>query len=199
MSSAKNILLATGNSHKTQEIRAILGADYVVDDLAGKDFPKVAETGTTFLENATLKAVEISKLTDQWVISDDSGLEVDALGGDPGVYSSRYAGEDGNDSANNAKLLKELAKLPASSPRSARFRCVIVVAKNGERLAHFSGAVEGTIIDKLTGDTGFGYDPLFVPNSYSETFAQLSPSVKNELSHRSNALELALPWIEVNI
>lgn len=199
MSAQKNILIATGNSHKTQEIRAILGADYCVDDLAGKSFPKVAETGTTFLENATLKAVEISKLTDQWVISDDSGLEVDALDGDPGVYSSRYAGEDGNDAANNAKLLSELAKLPADTPRSARFRCVIVVAKNGERLAHFSGAVEGQLIGQLTGDTGFGYDPLFVPDGYSETFAQLDPSVKNELSHRSNALQLALPWIESNI
>lgn len=199
MPSPKQILIATGNSHKTQEIRAILGAAYSVEDLSGKDFPKVDETGTTFLENATLKAVEISKLTDQWVISDDSGLEVDALDGEPGVYSSRYAGEDGNDGANNAKLLAELAKLPAETARTARFRCVIVIAQHGERLAHFSGSVEGRIINQLTGSTGFGYDPLFIPAGYDKTFAELSPAVKNQLSHRSNALELALPWIEANL
>lgn len=199
MPSPKQILIATGNSHKTQEIRAILGASFEVEDLSGKDFPKIEETGTTFLENATLKAVEISKLTDQWVISDDSGLEVDALGGDPGVYSSRYSGEDGNDGANNTKLLAELAKLPAGTPRTARFRCVIVIAKHGERLAHFSGSVEGHIIDQLTGDTGFGYDPLFIPAGYGQTFAQLTAAEKNQLSHRSNALALALPWIEDSI
>lgn len=199
MPSPKQILIATGNSHKTQEIRAILGASYQVDDLSGKDFPQVEETGTTFLENATLKAVEISKLTDQWVIADDSGLEVDALDGEPGVYSSRYAGEDGNDGANNAKLLAELAKLPSETARTARFRCVIVIARNGERLAHFSGSVDGHIISELTGNKGFGYDPLFIPAGYDKTFAELSPAVKNQLSHRSNALELALPWIEANI
>lgn len=199
MSATTSILIATGNPHKTEEIRAILGSGYSVDDLNGKNFPKVDETGTTFLENATLKAVEISKLTDQWVLSDDSGLEVDALGGDPGVYSSRYAGEDGNDSANNSKLLTELEKLPEDTSRGARFRCVIVIAKGGKRLAHFSGAVEGKIIRKLTGDSGFGYDPLFIPDGYTLTFAQLDSSVKNQLSHRSRALELALPWIENNI
>lgn len=199
MSAPTSILIATGNSHKTEEIRAILGSGYSVDDLNGKKFPKVDETGTTFLENATLKAVEISKLTDQWVLSDDSGLEVDAIGGDPGVYSSRYAGDEGNDSANNAKLLSELSKLPESTARTARFRCVIVIAKNGERLAHFSGAVEGRIIDELSGDAGFGYDPLFIPDGHDQTFAQLDSSVKNQLSHRSRALELALPWIEKNI
>ncbi|MFC5050642.1 RdgB/HAM1 family non-canonical purine NTP pyrophosphatase [Rubritalea spongiae] len=195
----KSILIATGNSHKTEEIAAILGSQYSVEDLAGKDFPKVEETGTTFLENATLKAVEISKLTDQWVLSDDSGLEVDALNGEPGVYSARYAGEEGNDAANNEKLLTELAKFPTNVPRTARFRCVIVIAKNGERLAHFSGAVEGTIISQHCGQGGFGYDPLFMPDGFEETFAQLSLETKNSLSHRSRALELAQPWISENI
>jgi XTP/dITP diphosphohydrolase len=199
MPSQKRILIATGNSHNTEEIAAILGYDYAVEDLKGKNFPKVDETGTTFLENATLKAVEISKLTDQWVLSDDSGLEVDALNGEPGVYSSRYAGDEGNDAANNAKLLEELSKLPADASRTARFRCVIVIAKNGERLAHFSGAVEGKIIEQRHGDGGFGYDPLFIPEGYEETFAQLPASVKNQLSHRSRALELAQPWISENI
>ena len=193
------ILIATGNSHKTEEIKDILGCNYAVDDLTGKDFPKIDETGTTFLENATLKAVEISKLTDQWVLSDDSGLEVDALDGYPGVYSSRYAGEEGNDSANNAKLLVELAKQSNGNNRSARFRCVIVLAKNGERLAHFSGSVEGRIIDTLSGDAGFGYDPLFIPEGHDQTFAQLPSRAKNLLSHRSRALAAALPWINENL
>lgn len=199
MPPAKSILIATGNAHKTEEISAILGTEYSVEDLAGKKFPKVAETGTTFLENATLKAVEISKLTEQWVLSDDSGLEVDALHGEPGVYSSRYAGEEGNDSANNAKLLDELSKLPADTSRTARFRCVIVIAKNGERLAHFSGAVEGKIIQQRHGEGGFGYDPLFMPDGFNQTFAQLTAEQKNTLSHRSRALELAQPWIAENV
>ncbi|PQJ30284.1 non-canonical purine NTP pyrophosphatase, RdgB/HAM1 family [Rubritalea profundi] len=199
MNQSTEILIATGNSHKTEEIKNILGGNYAVDDLTRKDFAKVDETGTTFLENATLKAVEISKLTDQWVLSDDSGLEVDALYGDPGVYSSRYAGEDSNDAANNAKLLAELKKLPRECSRAARFRCVIVLAKNGERMAHFSGAVEGRIIDVLSGDAGFGYDPLFIPEGYDQTFAQLPISAKNQLSHRSMALEAALPWINENL
>ena len=193
------ILIATGNPHKTEEIKDILGSNYAVDDLSGKDFPKVDETGTTFLENATLKAVEISKLTDQWVLSDDSGLEVDALDGEPGVYSSRYAGEEGNDAANNAKLLEELAKPEQATARGARFRCVIVLAKNGKRFAHFSGAVEGRIIDSLSGEAGFGYDPLFIPEGHDQTFAQLPSSTKNQLSHRSRALESALPWIAENL
>lgn len=199
MNEPTQILIATGNHHKTEEIKEILGSHYIVDDLTGKDFPKVEETGTTFLENATLKAVEISKLTDQWVLSDDSGLEVDALGGDPGVYSSRYAGEDGNDAANNIKMLEELAKQPSDISRSARFRCVIVLAKNGERLAYFSGAVEGRIIGALSGDSGFGYDPLFIPEGHQDTFAQLPSATKNKLSHRSRALEAALPWISQNL
>ncbi|MFC4992196.1 RdgB/HAM1 family non-canonical purine NTP pyrophosphatase [Rubritalea tangerina] len=199
MSSATPILIATGNSHKTEEIGAILGSQFSVSDLNGKNFPKVDETGTTFLENATLKAVEISKRTDAWVLSDDSGLEVDALNGEPGVYSARYAGEEGNDAANNAKLLNELGQLPADTPRSARFRCVIVLAKNGQRMAHFSGAVEGRIIDQLTGNAGFGYDPLFIPEGHEATFAQLPSETKNSLSHRARALAEALPWIEKNI
>lgn len=199
MSPHKSVLIATGNSHKTEEIAAILGKEYSIDDLKGKNFPKVDETGTTFLENATLKAVEISKLTDQWVLSDDSGLEVDALNGEPGVYSSRYAGDEGNDAANNAKLLEELSKLSDDTPRTARFRCVIVIAKNGERLAHFAGTVEGKIITQHSGQGGFGYDPLFIPDGFDQTFAQLPAETKNRLSHRSCALQLAQPWIAENI
>ncbi len=189
------LLIATRNTHKTSEIQAMLGVAFHVLDLTSADFPEVAETGTTFLENATLKAVEISKLTDGIVLSDDSGLEVDALNGEPGVYSSRYAGTDGDNEANNAKLMSELGKLPATTDKSARFRCVMVIAENGERLAHFDGAVEGSIISELTGDKGFGYDPLFIPDGYEKTFAQLGDGVKNTLSHRAEALKQVIGWL----
>lgn len=192
----KKLLVATGNSHKTEEIRAILGTNYDVTDLkAHPDFPSVEETGTTFLENATLKAVEISKRVSGVVLSDDSGLEVDALNGEPGVYSSRYAGEDGNDAANNAKLLDAL---DGKECRSARFRCVMVIAKSGEVLTHCDGSVEGSIIEAHQGDGGFGYDPLFIPEGHDQTFAQLGDTVKNSMSHRSRAMEKITAWLEHN-
>ncbi|MGJ8697462.1 MAG: RdgB/HAM1 family non-canonical purine NTP pyrophosphatase [Verrucomicrobiaceae bacterium] len=188
----KRLIVATRNAHKVEEIRAILG-DFEVCDLSViSDPPEVEETGTTFLENATLKALAISELTDELVLSDDSGLEVDALDGDPGVYSSRYGGEEGNDLKNNEKLLRELAGV---ADRTARFRCVIVLAKAGERLAHFDGAVEGVILNEPQGDGGFGYDPLFSPDGFGESFAELGESVKNTLSHRARALEGAAEWL----
>ena len=189
----QKLLVATGNSHKTDEIRAILGEDYVVSDLkAHPDLPEVEETGTTFLDNATLKAVEISKQVDGLILSDDSGLEVDALGGEPGVYSSRYAGEAGNDAANNKKLLHELQ---GEDSRTARFRCVMVLAQDGEVLASFDGAVEGRMLSELHGEGGFGYDPLFVPDGYDQTFSQLSEGIKNQLSHRAVAMEKVVAWL----
>ncbi len=189
----QKLLVATGNSHKTDEIRAILGEDYVVSDLkAHPDLPEVEETGITFLENATLKAVEISKQVDGLILSDDSGLEVDALGGEPGVYSSRYAGEAGNDAANNKKLLHELQ---GEDSRTARFRCVMVLAQDGEVLASFDGAVEGRMLSELHGEGGFGYDPLFVPDGYEQTFSQLSEGIKNQLSHRAVAMEKVVAWL----
>ncbi|MCP5537979.1 MAG: RdgB/HAM1 family non-canonical purine NTP pyrophosphatase [Akkermansiaceae bacterium] len=189
----QKLLVATGNSHKTGEIRAMLGDGYQVSDLKSHPgLPAVEETGTTFLENATLKAVQISAQVPGLVLSDDSGLEVDALGGDPGVYSSRYAGEDGNDSANNARLLRELDD---KGDRTARFRCVMVLAENGKVLAHFEGSVEGRIIDALRGQGGFGYDPLFVPDGYDQTFAELGEDIKNGLSHRARAMEKVVAWL----
>nr|MBC8148148.1 non-canonical purine NTP pyrophosphatase [Verrucomicrobiaceae bacterium] len=166
----KRLVVATRNAHKVEEIRAIL-TDYEVCDLSViSDPPLVEETGTTFLANATLKALAISELTDALVLSDDSGLEVDALGGDPGVFSSRYGGEDGNDALNNAKLLRELGE---EANRRARFRCVIVLARGGESLADFSGAVEGLILKAAQeGEGGVGYDPLFVPDGHQESFAR---------------------------
>ena len=189
----QKLLIATGNSHKTDEIRAILGEDYVVSDLkAHPELLEVEETGTTFLENATLKAVEISKQVEGLILSDDSGLEVDALGGEPGVYSSRYAGEAGNDAANNKKLLHELQ---GEDSRTARFRCVMVLAQDGEVLASFDGAVEGRMLSELHGEGGFGYDPLFVPDGYDQTFSQLSEGIKNQLSHRAVAMQKIVAWL----
>ncbi|MEI6278480.1 MAG: RdgB/HAM1 family non-canonical purine NTP pyrophosphatase [Verrucomicrobiae bacterium] len=183
------LLVSTRNAHKTAEIRTILGARFAICDLAAvPDMPDVEETGGTFEENATLKAVAASKRFGGWVIADDSGLEVDALDGAPGVLSARYAGKQADDHANNELLLKKLAGVSGKA-RSARFRCVIVLAKRGEKLAAFSGVVGGAILDAPKGAGGFGYDPLFVPDGYSKTFAQLGQKIKNTLSHRARALE----------
>jgi XTP/dITP diphosphohydrolase len=150
--------------------------------------PDVEESGQTFEENAALKALAASGRFDGWVIADDSGLEVDALGGEPGVRSARYAGEPSDDQANNALLLKNLEGVRGKA-RSARFRCVIVLARRGEKIGAFSGAVEGMMIRSPKGTSGFGYDPLFVPDGHCETFAQLGAEIKNTLSHRARALE----------
>lgn len=189
---SKRLIVATRNAHKVEEIRAIL-TDYEVCDLSILDDPpEVEETGTTFLQNATLKALAISRETDALVLSDDSGLEVDALDGEPGVYSSRYAGEDGNDALNNEKLLRELSGV---SLRAARFRCVMVLAKAGAVLADFSGSVEGRILEGKKGAGGFGYDPLFAPEGYDQSFAELGEEVKNKFSHRARALEGVTGWL----
>ncbi len=188
----QRLIVATRNAHKIEEIRAILTTCEVLDLSVVEDPPEVEETGTTFLENATLKAIAISELTDALVLSDDSGLEVDSLEGEPGVYSSRYAGEDGNDSLNNEKLLREL---DGKSDRAARFRCVMVLARNGKVLADFSGSVEGRILQNRQGEVGFGYDPLFAPVGHELSFAQLGEEVKNGMSHRSRALEGVADWL----
>jgi XTP/dITP diphosphohydrolase len=188
----QRLIVATRNAHKVEEIRAILTTCEVLDLSVLEDPPEVEETGTTFLENATLKAVAISELTDALVLSDDSGLEVDSLEGEPGVYSSRYAGEEGNDAFNNEKLLRELG---GKANRAARFRCVMVLARGGKALADFSGAVEGRILQERQGEGGFGYDPLFAPEGHEQSFAELGEEVKNGMSHRSRALEGVADWL----
>ena len=192
---SRRLIVATRNAHKVEEIRAILTDCEVLDLAALENPPEVEETGSTFLENATLKAVAISQITDALVLSDDSGLEVDALAGEPGVYSSRYAGEDGNDALNNEKLLRELG---GTDDRTARFRCVMVIALKGETLAHFSGAVEGRILAERHGAGGFGYDPLFAPDGHEQSFAELGGEVKNGMSHRARALEGVARWLNEN-
>lgn len=188
------LVIATRNRHKSEEIREMIGDRYEVLDTT--DFPElepVEETGTTFLENATLKAVAVSKKVDGFVLSDDSGLEVDALGGAPGVYSSSYGGEEGNHAKNNARLLQDMK---GRRGHSARFRCIMVLAKGGEVLETFQGKVEGRILNEEQGEGGFGYDPLFVPTGHHVSFAELAIERKNELSHRARALRKAVEWLE---
>lgn len=188
------VLVSTRNAHKLVEIRQILGPSFELLDLSSVPaLGEVEETGTTFEENAALKALAASAHFGGWVLADDSGLEVDALGGAPGVRSARFSGEGATDVTNRALLLEKLATVPAGQ-RSARFRCVIALARRGEVLAHFSGAVEGAIIQSEKGDGGFGYDPLFVPEGFGETFAELGAETKNRLSHRGRALAALKSW-----
>lgn len=196
MSEPKLLVVATRNVHKTQEIAAMLKERFVVRDLSEvSGAPEIEETGETFSENATLKAVGISRVVPGLVLADDSGLEVDALGGAPGVYSARFAGAQADDAANNAKLVEALQKVDETA-RTGRFRCVMVLAREGEVLAEFDGAVGGTLIDKARGEEGFGYDPLFVPQGFAETFAELGSEIKNQLSHRARALKSFVNWLE---
>ncbi|HEX7516551.1 MAG TPA: RdgB/HAM1 family non-canonical purine NTP pyrophosphatase [Chthoniobacterales bacterium] len=182
------LLLATRNSHKTREFAEILSDGFDVRDLAAvAELPVVEETGLTFEANAILKAVATSKHFQRLVVADDSGLEVDALDGAPGIYSARYAGERATDAANVVKLLAELAECDPGL-HSARFRCSLALARQGEVLGVFEGVVEGTIVDEPRGSAGFGYDPVFQPRGFEQTFAELSPVEKNRISHRARAI-----------
>ena len=185
-----DLLVATHNAHKTREIRRILGANFAVRDLSGHpDFSKPIENGKTFDENAILKAIAASKKLPDLVVADDSGLEVDALGGAPGIYSARYADGNGDARENINKLLRELTvRNIAAEKRSARFRCVIALARNGNVLGTFEGVIEGIIVDPPRGTGGFGYDPVFQPVGFEQTFAEMSPELKNKISHRAQAI-----------
>ena len=191
--SKQRLLLATRNAHKTREVREILGADWIVDDLSVlPDLPEVEETGETFEANAKLKALAAAPHYDGWVLADDSGLEVDALGGAPGVRSARFAGDAATMEENRA-LLGE--KLSGEKNRAGRFRCVLALAKHGAIFGTFSGAVEGSIAGEESGEGGFGYDPLFVPEGETRTFAEMGPEEKHALSHRGRALRAAADFL----
>ena len=191
------LLLATRNSHKTREFSEILGPDYVLRDLcAQRELAPIEETGATFAENAILKAMATSRQFPDVVVADDSGLEVDALDGAPGIYSARYAGAGASDEQNVEKLLVELRKHPGGPPYPGRFRCVLALARAGALLRTFEGVVEGTIVEAPRGSTGFGYDPVFQPIGFTQTFAELPSAEKNRISHRGRAIEslrVALP------
>lgn len=191
------LLLATKNAHKTGEIREILGKTWEVTDMnAFPTIPAPEETGATFAENASIKAVAASELFPGWVLSDDSGLEVDALSGAPGVHSARYAGEKATDAENRAKLLYEMDAVGARGrTRSGRFRCVMALARGGKLISTFDGTSEGIIAPRERGTGGFGYDALFIPRGFCKSFAQLSSEMKNGLSHRGQALEAARQYL----
>lgn len=184
------LIVATRNAHKTREIEQILGSGLAVWDLtAYPEISEITESGTSFEENAKLKAIAVSRKLPGLVIADDSGLEVEALEGAPGIHSARYAGANANDKEKIAKLLSRLAKADAKSDqRRARFRCLLAVARDGQVLATFEGVVEGKIADRPRGSHGFGYDPIFIPDGFEETFAELPEEVKNNISHRAKAI-----------
>ncbi len=189
------VVIASSNAHKIQEMKQILEPNGIevlgANEVGG--MPDVVEDGDTFLANATLKAVAGAKALGCPVLADDSGLEVAALDGAPGIHSARYAGEGGNDGRNLAKLLKNMEGV---TDRRARFVCVIVVANpDGSILGHCAGEVRGTIALAPAGNGGFGYDPAFIPEGYTQTFGELPAEVKNSLSHRANALQAALKEI----
>lgn len=193
------LFLATRNPHKTRELGQILGPGFALEDLRRRpDLGEVIEDGTTFFENARLKAVTISQQVAGLVVADDSGLEVDLLGGAPGVFSARYAGVGATDETNRRKVREEMARLPPHSSRAARFRCVLVLARDGDLLASFEGAVEGQILNEERGLGGFGYDPLFQPDGFEKSFAELSSTEKNAISHRAVAARKLRTFLEAN-
>jgi len=184
------LVVATRNRHKTREIQHILGPEFRVHDLlTHSEVSEIRESGTSFEENAKLKALGASRKLPGLVIADDSGLEVDALGGAPGIHSARYAGANATDRDKIDKLLHELARVGATpDARRARFRCVVALARNGSLLGIFEGIVEGMIANEVRGDSGFGYDPIFIPEGFEQTFGELPREVKNAISHRAKAI-----------
>lgn len=194
------LIVATRNAHKTREIEQIFGSASAVRDLtAHPEISEITESGMSFEENAKLKAIAVSRKLPGLVIADDSGLEVDALGGAPGVRSARYAGVNASNTERIAKLLSRVANTGTKSDRRrARFRCVLAVARDGQVLATFEGVVDGKIAERPRGSHGFGYDPIFIPDGFKETFAELPEEVKNNISHRAEAvrkLQAELPTL----
>ena len=184
----RRLILSTDNKNKAKELREILKdlpLEILTKKEAGVDNLQVVEDGDTLEYNSLKKARELAELVDHMVMADDSGLFVDALDGEPGVYSSRYGGEDGNDALNNRTLLRNLK----GRERTAAFRTVIaLITENGKEYT-VKGECRGRILEEPRGDNGFGYDPLFVPEGYSETFAQLPADIKNSISHRRRAID----------
>jgi XTP/dITP diphosphohydrolase len=189
VSDAIRLLVATRNAHKSREFVQIFGDDFALEDLrAHPEISAVLEDGLTFAENARIKATAVSRQVPGLVLADDSGLEVDSLGGAPGVFSARYAGPGASDEANRQKLLAELAKQGRGAARTARFHCALALAQDGRVLEICEGSVVGEIVRQARGSTGFGYDPLFQPNGFSETFAEFPAATKNSISHRGCAV-----------
>lgn len=185
------IVLSTGNKNKVYEIKDILN-DLPIEVFSKADINlahiDIIEDGATLKENSIKKAEGLSAYTKYMLMADDSGLFVDALNGEPGIYSNRYAGEEGNDEANNIKLLKELENIEPSK-RLAKFLTVITLITEDKEIITINGELLGSIAFEAAGDKGFGYDPIFIPEGYDQTFAQLGQELKNRISHRARALE----------
>lgn len=191
----KDLLIATNNPGKIKEFRELL-PHFNIKSLA--DFPEIddiVEDGRTFAENAIKKAVTLAEHTGCWTLADDSGLVVDALGGAPGVFSARYAGENGNSARNIEKLLREMAAVPQEK-RQAHFTCVIALAHSETEVLTVEGHTEGEILSEKHGGGGFGYDPVFFSRELSKTFAEAAPEEKNRVSHRGRAIRKIIPEIE---
>src|SRR5699024_1287232 len=186
----KSLIISTNNIHKLEEIRKIL-KDLPIKVLSKKDIGlenfQIIEDGNTLTENSIKKSQGLSEKTDHMVMADDSGLFVDVLDGEPGIYSSRYAGEEGNDKKNNEKLLQRMKDIPLED-RRAKFITVISLVTEEKEVITVSGECKGYIIYETKGNHGFGYDPLFIPDGYKQTFGELDEKVKNSISHRSKAL-----------
>lgn len=192
------IVIATHNLHKMREIREMLKGFKTIDLVSLLNFPEYhlpEETGSTFLENATLKAEHAAKTLNRWVLADDSGLVVPGLSGKPGVYSKRYAGEEATDAENRQKLLKEMEPFN-DLQRSAYFECTLALANPSGIQKTATGTVEGQIAFAEKGRNGFGYDSIFIKNDYDRTFAELEEQTKNKISHRRKALEKILNYLE---
>jgi len=186
------LVLATGNKNKVRELQELL-ADLPFTVVTIEEYPGLVmpeEDQTTFAGNAALKAEEVSLFSGELALADDSGLEVDALGGRPGVYSARYAGEEGNYAANNRLLLQELSGLPPEQ-RAARFVCAIAITIPGDQTYIIEEECPGVIAQELKGEGGFGYDPLFIYPPAGLTFAEMRAAEKNQVSHRGRALKRA--------
>ena len=196
------LYLATGNPHKVDELsRVIISAGLDIEVFPGNKIgilPPSEETGDTFQANAFIKARALWQLVppEDWVLADDSGLEVDALNGMPGVRSARYAGPNATDADNKRKLLEELEGVP-DAERTACFICSLALIGPGEDEQIFQGICKGVIVTEPRGSQGFGYDPLFQPEGYDKTFAELGPSVKDTISHRARALTGLVDWLKL--
>ncbi len=188
----KTIIFATHNQHKLQEVQTILKTEYNVIGLDNLNFDEeIEETGTTFEQNAQLKAETIFEKLQINCFADDSGLEIEALNGEPSVFSARYAGEPANSEKNMQKVLNKMQNI---SNRKAKFRTVIAY-KTKEKVYFFEGIVEGVILTQKRGNGGFGYDPIFMPKGYNKSFAELTPEEKNKISHRAIAMKKLITFL----
>lgn len=189
----KQIVFASNNAHKLRELRELAGSDMAIlslNDIGCHD--DIPETADTFEGNALLKARWVKERYGYDCFADDSGLEVDALGGEPGVRSARYAGDGHDSDANNARLLERLGN---TTDRRARFRTAIALLRGNDEPRFFNGTVEGEILTEARGNGGFGYDPLFRPLGWDKTFAEATPDEKNAISHRGNAVRLLMDFL----